>query len=61
MVSCVVRGLSRSMGGGAGLSYRHMIRLSVVESPPTQRRFLGDVSTRSVDVDAGASKILELK
>ena len=49
------------MGGGAGLSYRHMIRLSVVESPPTQRRFLGDVSTRSVDVDAGASKILELK
>ena len=27
MVSCVVRGLSRSMVGGASLSYRHMIRL----------------------------------
>ena len=26
MVSCVVRGLSRSMVGGARLSYRHMIR-----------------------------------
>ena len=43
MVSCVVRGLSRSMVGGASLSYRHMTRRTVLNFPPTvERVFLGD-------------------
>lgn len=55
MVSCVVRGLSRSMAGGASLSYRHMIRflvLSVLRLP--NELLLEDVSISSVDVEAAA-------
>ena len=53
MVSCVVRGLSRSMVGGASLSYRHMMKRLVLNVPSTAEEFwlFGNVSTWRVDVE----------
>lgn len=55
MVSCVMRGLSRSMAGGASLSYRHMIRRLVLNVLRLLNELLlEDVSISSVDVEAAA-------
>lgn len=55
MVSCVVRGLSRSMAGGASLSYRHTLRCLVLNVLRLLKElFLEDVWTSSVDVEATA-------
>ena len=58
MVSCVVRGLSRSIVGGASLSYRHMIKTTGSLFTPNCSRVVlwGRLGSRvtSVDVEVEA-------